>query len=192
MNYYVASGIVRTCIYILANASEHDNMTSLHDNIRTTEVPQDMDYLIHLIDEMECHVWETIANDARREGRSPETELRYLAHFSQAWKALKKLHRSHSNNVLYVCNICPSEDEDILNAMEDTVKRLDNDSMECILHDIMNFIQNNKNCIEVNFFNQQWKHAVDMFTFWKGLRDLSLTMSLSSLHRRAIGFPMRF
>jgi hypothetical protein len=154
-----------------------------------TCVPEDMDYLTHLTVATEHRICEAIENTYCYAGCT-ETGLWYLDHFYSAWNALKMLHKGHAHGNV-ACNICPSENEEILNALEDTVKRLDNATMEQIIEDIMTFVLNNEHRLEKIFFKKQWEYATIMLKFWKGLRDMSLRISISDLHNRAIGFRMR-
>ena len=112
------------------------------------------------------------------------TFLSHLTDFFKAWKGLKSIHQKYCTDT---CNICPSENDEITDGLEDIVRRFDEESMEEMLECIVEFIENNKHWLSNDIFKQQMKHAIDMIYFWRGMEKMTHIPHMKFLIARETG-----
>lgn len=146
------------------------------------------DWICHLIIEMDEHLIKDDKYMLYSAARG-EAYRGYLADFYRHWEGLKNLHKNNCESESE-CDKCPSENKEIIDGLEDIVKRLDNNRMEEMLECIIEFIQNNKSVVNPCFFQQQIKHATNMFSFWKGMERLAYAPRLVDLQARETGSPI--
>jgi hypothetical protein len=126
--------------------------------------------------------------------------LAYASKLYTAWTKLDEMHTPHyqiaanateeEKNSRFddMCHLtCPTEDDEIINGIDEHFK-LDSDQMEEIIIDIIKFIQKNEKHVEKEWYDVQFRHARDMLIFWRGLKALKFRPSLNDLHMRSLGF----
>lgn len=146
------------------------------------------DWMGGLIAEMEFHLW----NDSKYLYYSLSRNSAYigfLADFYRAWKGLKILHSENCQEDP-PCEGCPSENEEIMNGLNDVVKRLDGHRMEEILLDIIALVEKNKEAVESDFYGEQLKHATNLHYYWKGMERMAFAPHLKDIQSREIGFSI--